>query len=698
MQHRRHGAAILIRGARQNNLKNLSIELPLNELLVVTGVSGSGKSSLVFDTLYAEGQRRYVETFSPYARQFLDRMDKPQVDAIEGIPPAIAIDQTNPVRTSRSTVGTMTELNDHLKLLFARAGQLFDKQTALPVRHDSADSIHADLVDRATQAGDPRVAITFPVQLPENVTPAEVEQWLSASGFTRVQAERVVEHTRSAGPPRAARAPSGGSAAASAASVGAKMKVLDVVADRLRIVGAERVRVVEAIELALKRGGGRVNVYVLRDDAAAELWRYSTGLHCPESDIRYPEPQPALFSFNSAYGACDACRGFGRVIGVDWGLVIPDHRKTLRSGAIKPLQTPAWKECQDDLLNHAGAEGIPRDTAWSQLTEAQRHWVIEGSPLWKGKWNQQWYGVRRFFGYLESKAYKMHIRVLLSKYRSYTPCTVCGGARLKLDALLWRVGSKEGADAVLENVRRFMPAGVNWTHEQLQAMPGLTLHDLLLGLENNNNAAGAGWISHKGEQYLVNTTGRIESMQDIENVVVATRSGVPIHVHDVASVSLGRELRTGAATENGAEVVLGTAFMLVGENSRTVAQRVEHRLREVQRSLPEGVVANPVYSRTKLVDATLELQRTYRWDWIKLNPRKHYHVEPWGVSYRYSGRAGDKPVPASWPVHAPADWAAIGERPFDTGALGEQIEAQIEILPEHGEAHGDAVPRRVGVE
>ena len=200
----------------------------------------------------------------------------------------------------------------------------------------------------------------------------------------------------------------------------------------------------EAIELALKRGSGRLNVYVLRDETGAELWRYSTGLHCPESDIRYADPQPALFSFNSAYGACDTCRGFGRVIGVDWGLVIPDHRKTLRSGAIKPLQTPAWKECQDDLMKHAGAEGIPRDTAWSQLTEAQRDWVIEGSPLWKGKWNQQWYGVRRFFGYLESKAYKMHIRVLLSKYRSYTPCTVCNGARLKLDALLWRIGSKDG--------------------------------------------------------------------------------------------------------------------------------------------------------------------------------------------------------------------------------------------------------------
>ena len=160
--------AISLRGARQNNLKNLDLDIPLNELIVVTGVSGSGKSSLVFDTLYAEGQRRYVETFSPYARQFLDRMDKPQVESIQGIPPAIAIDQTNPVRTSRSTVGTMTELNDHLKLLFARAAQLFDRETALPVRHDAPDSIYAELAARAAAAGDPRILLPFPVELPEH--------------------------------------------------------------------------------------------------------------------------------------------------------------------------------------------------------------------------------------------------------------------------------------------------------------------------------------------------------------------------------------------------------------------------------------------------------------------------------------------------------------------------------------------------
>ena len=184
---------IRIRGARQHNLRNLDIDIRTGELTVVTGPSGSGKSSLVFDTLYAEGQRRYVETFSAYARQFLDRMDKPAVDRIEGVPPAIAIDQTNPVRNSRSTVGTMTELNDHLKLLFARAAHLHDKVTALPVRHDTAESIYTALEQRSAAAGDPRLAITFAVELPANTSAEEVEQWLSASGFTKVQAEREVE-------------------------------------------------------------------------------------------------------------------------------------------------------------------------------------------------------------------------------------------------------------------------------------------------------------------------------------------------------------------------------------------------------------------------------------------------------------------------------------------------------------------------
>ncbi|MEO6281535.1 excinuclease ABC subunit UvrA [Roseateles sp.] len=440
---------IRIRGARQHNLKNLDLDLRTAELTVVTGPSGSGKSSLVFDTLYAEGQRRYVETFSAYARQFLDRMDRPAVDKVDGVPPAIAIDQTNPVRTSRSTVGTMTELNDHLKLLFARAAELFDRKTAALVRHDTAQSIYAELMARAEGAGDPRMVLTFPVELPANTSAEQVQQWLSASGFTRVQAERESDGK----------------------------KLLDVVADRFRILGADKQRAMEAIELSLKRGSGRLSVYV--GDEGATLWRFSTGLHCPESDIRYADPQPALFSFNSAFGACDTCRGFGRVIGVDLGLVIPDDRKTLRNGAIKTLATPAWKDSHDDLLKYAGEAGIPRDTPWKDLSPAHRAWVINGTPNWNGNWNKQWYGVMRFFEYLESKAYKMHIRVLLSKYRSYTECPSCRGARLKTEALLWRVGSKALADVALPAAQRFLPVGVDWTREQLEALPGLSLHDLM---------------------------------------------------------------------------------------------------------------------------------------------------------------------------------------------------------------------------
>ncbi len=446
---------IRIRGARQHNLKNIDLDLRTGELTVVTGPSGSGKSSLVFDTLYAEGQRRYVETFSAYARQFLDRMDKPAVDKVEGVPPAIAIDQTNPVRSSRSTVGTMTELNDHLKLLFARAGQLIDRKTALPVRHDTPETIYAQLMAH-TAADDPRLVLTFPVELPAVTTPEEVEQWLAASGFTRVQAQREVA------------TPTG------------PRKVLDVVADRFRIQGTEKVRAVEAIEVALKRGAGRMSVYASQGEGM-DIWKFSTGLHCPQSDLRYADPIPSMFSFNSAVGACETCRGFGRVIGVDYGLVIPNEKLTLRAGAIKTIQTPAWAECQEDLMRHAETAGIPRDTPWYKLTSEQKAWVINGTPGFKeGNWNKQWYGIKRFFAYLESKAYKMHIRVLLSKYRSYTPCDTCAGARLKTDSLLWRIGGKEDADSVMEPARRFMPAGTTWTREQLEALPGLCLHDLML--------------------------------------------------------------------------------------------------------------------------------------------------------------------------------------------------------------------------
>ncbi|HXM81446.1 MAG TPA: excinuclease ABC subunit UvrA [Burkholderiales bacterium] len=408
------GDAIVIRGARQNNLKNLTLAIPGGELLVVTGVSGSGKSSLVFDTLYAEGQRRYVETFSPYARQFLDRMDRPQVDAVEGIPPAIAIDQTNPVRTSRSTVGTMTELNDHLKLLFARAAKLHCRGCGKPVVRDTPASIYQDLLERA-KAADPRLVITFPVNVPKNFSETEIQQLLERQGYTRI-------HARSKGR-------------------------LEVVQDRIRMSSAERARLIEAVESALRVGQGRVNVYFEKSgsDPDSSAWRYSSGLHCADCDIHYSEPTPAAFSFNSPLGACETCRGFGRVIGVDFGLVVPDEAKTLRQGAVRPWQSPSFKECQDDLNKYAKKRGIPLDTPWKDLIEKEKTWVLEGEPEWQSwrkSWPGTWYGVRRFFKWLETKAYKMHIRVLLSKYRAYTECGACHGTRLKPDALLWKLDGK----------------------------------------------------------------------------------------------------------------------------------------------------------------------------------------------------------------------------------------------------------------
>ncbi|MCO5099936.1 MAG: excinuclease ABC subunit UvrA [Burkholderiaceae bacterium] len=412
----RHSAgrsAIRIRGARQNNLKNLDVDIPIGELVVVTGVSGSGKSSLVFDTLYAEGQRRYVETFSAYARQFLDRMDKPQVDRIEGVPPAIAIDQTNPVRTSRSTVGTMTELNDHLKLLFARAATLHCRGCGRPVRRDTVASVREAIVRRAAAAGDPRLVLGFPVPVPANFGEAEIRAHLDAQGYARVQAREV----------------------------DGERIVLHVVQDRFRASGAEPSRLADSIEAAFRRGHGRLSLHVLDDDGSEhERWRYSTGLHCADCDIGYAEPLPSLFSFNSPIGACERCRGFGRVIGVDLGLVIPDEGRTLAEGAVKPWQTKSFADCQRDLVKFAARAGVRTDVSWRALGEAERRWVIEGAPDWTGKWETQWYGIRRFFEWLESRAYKMHIRVLLSKYRSYDTCRACGGARLVADALLWRVG------------------------------------------------------------------------------------------------------------------------------------------------------------------------------------------------------------------------------------------------------------------
>ena len=454
---------IAIRGARQNNLKNLSLDIPLNQIVVVTGVSGSGKSSLVFDTLYAEGQRRYVETFSPYARQFLDRMDRPQVDKIEGVPPAIAIDQTNPVRTSRSTVGTMTEINDHLKLLFARFGTLFDPISGAAIKRDTPASVLHELRKRDQSE---KVAVTFRVAIPANFTEAEIEQYLSAQGYSKVFARELTD-----------------------AAV-----VLVVLQDRFKLSSVEDTRILEALEAALRLGHHRAQVLILSEEnssVAIQTLNYCEKLESVDG-IEYPLPNPSNFSFNSPLGACETCKGFGRVIGLDLALVIPDENKTLAQGAVKPWQTPAWKECQTDLIRHARNFGVPVEVPWKFLAPEHKHWVINGQEKYK-RWDEHWFGIRRFFDYLESKAYKMHIRVLLSKYRAYTPCPTCAGERLKGEALLWRVGRLEDAERALGSIahaggdvlaeaayRKYRPVIVKFSDAVLQSLPGLTIHDLML--------------------------------------------------------------------------------------------------------------------------------------------------------------------------------------------------------------------------
>lgn len=449
---------IRIFGARQNNLKNLNVHFDTGKITVLTGVSGSGKSSLAFDTLYAEGQRRYVETFSPYARQFLDRMDKPQVDRIEGILPAIAIDQVNPVRNSRSSVGTMTELNDYFKLLYARLSHLHCRQCGQPVHAEDAQRIAQTLKKRCLTQ-DPRLVITFAVDVPSNFSEEEIKQFLEQQGYTRLHEP---QHS---------------------SSKQAKLATqrLYVIQDRFRLSRAEPSRVMEALDAALHYGNGHLSVFALDDEKKEQEWSFSAGLHCATCDIDYSAPQPSTFSFNSPLGACETCKGFGRVMGIDYGLVIPDESKSLLEGAIKPWQTDSNRVHQKDLERYAKQAAIRLAVPWQQLSQAEKDWVIYGDPEFKGgarAWKQQWYGVARYFDWQETRAYKMHVRVMLSKYRSYTTCPSCRGSRLKADALLWRLGQHTHAHDP-QPYTRFMPVTAEWSLEQLNQMPGLHIHDLM---------------------------------------------------------------------------------------------------------------------------------------------------------------------------------------------------------------------------
>ena len=412
-----------IRGVRQNNLKGIDLDLPLGKLNVITGPSGSGKSSLAFDTIYAEGQRRYVETFSPYTRQFLDRMDKPKVDRIHGIPPAIAIEQSNQVKSTRSTVDTITEINDYLKLLMPRVAHAFCPQCHGPIKPDSSRGIAEQIL--AQRAG-ATLLLTFAIGAPAGTDPAEFFAFLQAQGFLRVHIDGQTLRTDE--PPAALKR--------------LPLRV-NVIQDRVTVGADTRSRLTESIETALRFGKGRIRFI----DAAAgggEDACFSTGWHCPRCDLDIKPPTPGLFSFNNPLGACPACRGFGRTIGIDLDRALPDKRLSIARGVVKPFQSGQSAECQRDLLRAAARQEIDVHKPFEDLPKADQKFVIHGEgggksdneELWQ---NGSWYGVKGYFDWLETKTYKMHVRVLLSRYRAYTLCPECDGGRFQPATLNYRL-------------------------------------------------------------------------------------------------------------------------------------------------------------------------------------------------------------------------------------------------------------------
>ncbi len=461
--------SIVVRGARVHNLKNIDFEVPHNSLTVVTGVSGSGKSSLAFDTIYAEGQRRYVESLSAYARQFLERIEKPDADTIDGIAPAVAIKQKNTTRNPRSTVATATEIYDYLRLLFARVGRTYCANCGLEVKKDTVDEV-AD----AILALDPgtRLQVLFPLQR-AGVAAAEKATTESSAKSRKSKSPPSREKREKGGAPGAQlsealrtrlfdlrksgfnRLYQGGevfefSTPESLLDINFELPVF-VLVDRLVVSAESRTRVVDAIETAYRESGEVIfEIPGDGDRDVPQILRFAQRFECKNCSLKYEEPEPRLFSFNNPYGACPRCQGFGNTIDFDLGLVIPDPLKTLADGAIEPWTKPKYRPLFTDLKRYAKQVGIPLDVPWADLADEQRELVLNGD----GKF----LGVRGFFNHLERKKYKLHVRVFLSRYRGYSVCSACNGTRLRVEARQVKINSRnicEISSLTVEEALRF---------------------------------------------------------------------------------------------------------------------------------------------------------------------------------------------------------------------------------------------------
>ncbi|UCD70990.1 MAG: excinuclease ABC subunit UvrA [Syntrophobacterales bacterium] len=415
--------SIRIIGARSHNLKNIHCDIPRGQITVITGVSGSGKSTLAFDTLFAEGQRRYVESLSTYARQFLERMDRPDVDAIVGIPPAIAIEQRNTVKNARSTVGTASELYDYLRLLFAKVGDTFCPGCGEIV---SSDTIYTSVQRIVGRFEGQRIHIVSPRQIRKPVDPAPMVKQLARAGFFRILGDDGVKDITSLSPDE-----------------WKTMGSLRLLIDRITVKGGEEGRLAEALQTAFIQGNGVAEVVAQN----GEQLRFNQAFICNRCNKKFPQPEPLLFSFNNPLGACDACQGFGRVIGVDLDKIIPDKGKSLKERSIVPWNSPAYYEMYDYLWKICRDKRIPMGKPFNQLSPKQQDIVIAE--------------IKDFFQWLETKRYKIHVRVFLSKYRAYTTCERCRGTRLKDDALNVRIAGKNIAELCemsIEDLRTFFRA------------------------------------------------------------------------------------------------------------------------------------------------------------------------------------------------------------------------------------------------
>jgi excinuclease ABC subunit A len=436
--------SIVVRGARVHNLKNIDFEIEHNTLTVVTGVSGSGKSSLAFDTIYAEGQRRYVESLSAYARQFLERIEKPDVDVIDGIAPAVAIKQKNSTRNPRSTVATATEIFDYLRLLFARVGRTYCLLCGREVKKDTVDEV----VDRLLALGEgTRLNVFFPIQ---THVPAAEEKGLKKSRARKKSAESALPSDaiktrlfdlRKRGFNRLFQK-------GQAFEFSTPESLLDInfsepvfgLVDRLIVSADQRSRIVDAVEIGYREAGEVIFETAIRDGdgEAPQRLRFSQRFECKNDGSRYEEPEPRLFSFNNPYGACPRCQGFGNTIDFDLDLVIPDKGKTLNEGAIEPWTKPKYRTLFAELKRFARQAGIPLDVPWYELDAQQQKLVIDGNS----DGDRTFGGVRGFFKHLERKKYKLHVRVFLSRYRGYSLCSACGGTRLRVEARQVKIDGK----------------------------------------------------------------------------------------------------------------------------------------------------------------------------------------------------------------------------------------------------------------